>query len=52
MLTVAQVLSEETTPDACLSINTEEDMLFPLESHLSDFLVENIDTIKINSKKA
>lgn len=42
-LTISQVLDEEPDEDS-------EDYLFPLESHLRDFIAKNVETLRFNGK--
>lgn len=50
-LTVAQTGLDEFPEAEEVDITDEEkDLLFPLESHLRDFIAQNIDSIKINGK--
>jgi len=48
-LVVAQAGLEETPGDETGEITEEErELLFPLESHLRDFIAQNIEVIKVN----
>lgn len=49
-LEAGQVVSDETTGETD-DIETDENYIFPVESHLRDFLANNIETININGKK-
>ncbi len=50
-LTVSKKDEELEEYDNKQSICDEEQFYFPLESHLRDFIAQNIDTIKIDNKK-
>jgi RecB family endonuclease NucS len=51
-LIVAEVGSDKNPENECDNTKTEDDssFLLPLESHLRDFIVQNLETIKVNGK--